>query len=84
MLEIPDIFQIWAEVEFLENFIAKGNQEVGKCFHNLRKIWSKLKGLSKLVSENEIFSSEQKEAKQNLVTSELNKVKLIQSALAEG
>jgi len=84
LLEFPDIFQIWAEVEFLESFIAKGNEEVSKCFHNLRKIWSKKKGLSKLASENEIFSSEQREAKQNLVTNELNKVKLVQSALGEG
>lgn len=83
VFECPDVLQIWAEVEFLEQFILKDNEDIGKCFHNLKKIWSKKKGLSKLVAEQDLFSSEQKLAKQNLINAELNKVKLIQSALAE-
>lgn len=83
IFEFSDVLQIWAEVEFLEQFILKDNEEIGKCFHNLKKIWSKKKGLSKLISEKDLFTSEQRLAKQNLINSELNKVKLIQSALAE-
>lgn len=77
-----EVKQIWAEVEFYERFTVKFRcKSIEKCYHNLRKIWSKRKGLSKLVSESEIFSKELKSAKENLISTELNKAKMMQSCL---
>jgi hypothetical protein len=81
-LEGADILQIWAEIEFFGKFMEKDGDDVKGCFHNLKKIWSKKKGMNKLASENEIFSQDLKIAKEDLVCSELNKVKLIQSVLS--
>ena len=77
-----EIAQIWVEVEFFEKFISGfPSENLKKCYHNLRKIWSKLKGFTKLASESDIFPKDLQAAKDSLLNSELTKAKLLQSCL---
>ena len=80
-LEASDVVQIWAEVEFFARFLERKGEEVDNSIHNLKKIWSKKKGLKKLASEKDVMGGDLQGVKENLINNELNKVKLIQSSL---
>ena len=78
-----DIKQIWSEVQFFEKFVENYKTEnIEKCFHNLKKMYSKLNNAKKLAIEAEIFSTELQKTKENLIQTELRKTKLMQSCLA--
>ena len=81
-LDYREIQQIWVELEFYQQFVSKYKvQNIEKCFYNLKKIYSKNKGVTKLATEAEIFSKEIQESKAALLNKEFVKVKLMQGCL---
>ena len=57
-LETCDVVQIWAEVEFLARFLERKGDEVENSIHNLKKIWSKKKGLKKLALDSDVLNGD--------------------------
>lgn len=81
-LDAREICQVWAEIEFYQRFLNNFKvPSIEKCFTNLRKIFSKSKGLSKLATESEIFPDEFRKSKESLIKKELVRNKLLQSCL---
>jgi deoxyadenosine/deoxycytidine kinase len=77
-----DIIQLWAEIEFFQEFVAGYKTEnLRKCYHNLCKVFSKLNQLPKLASESDIFDKDFATKKSRLISSEMIKVKLMQKCL---
>ena len=81
-LDYRELRQIWAEVDCYQRFAIKYKSEsIERCFKNLKKIFSKQKGLKKVASEADIFSKDQLAKKEILLARELDKTKLMQGCL---
>ncbi|CAG9310709.1 unnamed protein product [Blepharisma stoltei] len=80
--DIKETIQIWIELEFYQGILPKIEiKNLEKCFYYLKKIYSKLKGLSKLVNTEEIFIGKLKDAKDELIMGSKYKIRLMKECL---
>lgn len=84
MFDEKEVIQIWIELEFYKGLVSKFDiKNLEKCFYYLRKIYTKLKNLGKLVNCDEIFVGKLRTAKDELIESSRYKIRLMAECLAE-